>query len=99
MRIGASIAVPQTSPRPWAACVSPIEKSAPSTKTGKYTVVPATRWGSSMLPPLARGGMVESISSVGGATPMTPGKGRRGTRIRSLNATCVSPGSNVYVRM
>jgi hypothetical protein len=35
MRMGASIAVPLISPSPWAACVSPIEKSAPSTKTGK----------------------------------------------------------------
>ena len=33
--IGDSIAVPHTSPSPWAACVSPIENSAPFTFTGR----------------------------------------------------------------
>ena len=36
--IGLSIAVPQTSPSPWAAWVSPTENKAPATSTGRYSV-------------------------------------------------------------
>ena len=93
MRIGASTAVPDTSPSPCAACVSPIENKAPSTKTGKYTVVPAVMWRLSMFPPFALGGIVTNIESVAGATPITPGNGRRGIVIRSVNATSVAPGA------
>ena len=42
-----------------------------------------------MLPPLARGGIVDNISSLSGATPIIPGKGRSGTLMRSVKATDV----------
>lgn len=54
--IDVSIAVPQTSPSPWAAWVSPSENSAPSTPTGRYSVVPGPRYLTSMLPPQRDGG-------------------------------------------
>ena len=47
-----------------------------------------------MLPPFWRGGMVTSIESVSGATPITPGNGRSGIRIPGAKPTLVSPGSN-----
>ena len=58
-RIGVSIAVPQTSPSPWAAWPSPIDSRAPSWKTGRNSVAPAVRWRVSMLPPWRSGGIVE----------------------------------------
>jgi len=51
-----SIALTQTSPSPCAPCPSPIEKSAPSVKMGRYKVVPATSSLLSILPPFRRGG-------------------------------------------
>ena len=70
-----------------------MENNAPSTNTGKYTVVPTPMCRLSMFPPLARGGMVVSMESVAGATAMTPGNGFNGTEIRSLNRAWVAPGS------
>src|SRR4030066_366042 len=57
--IGDSIAVPQTSPSPWAACVSPTENSAPATCTGSHSFVPRVRSRMSMFPPTSRGGTIE----------------------------------------
>ena len=49
--IEVSIAVPHTSPSPWAAWPSPSENSAPGAETGRKTFVPAVRCFVSMLPP------------------------------------------------
>ena len=49
--IGHSIAVPETSPSPWAAWPSPVENSAPSTSIGRYSVVPLTSSLQSRFPP------------------------------------------------
>jgi hypothetical protein len=55
-----SMAVPATSPSPWAAWPSPMLSSAPGTATGRYRTEPPTSSLQSMLPPpTARGGMVE----------------------------------------
>ena len=54
---------------------SPIENNAPFTNTGKNTVVPFVKFGSSIFPPFSLGGIVLNISSVAGATPITPGNG------------------------
>ena len=72
---GASIAVPETSPSPCAACPSPAEKSAPSTGIGRKSVVPATSSLQSMLPPQRRGGIVECTPGSSGGIPSTPRNG------------------------
>ena len=54
--IGLSIAVPQISPSPCAAWGSPTENSAPSTPTGRWSVLPAAMSRTSMLPPPRRAG-------------------------------------------
>ena len=66
MSIAVSTAVPQTSPSPIAACVSPTENSAPSTPTGRYSVHPGCRCLMSMLPPQRRGGTIEWLPGLGG---------------------------------
>jgi hypothetical protein len=50
-----------------------------------------------MLPPLARGGIVESSESVAGATPITPAKGASGIVMLSLKRATVSPGAILKV--
>ena len=72
---GDSIAVPETSPSPCAACPSPAEKSAPSTGIGRKSVVPATSSLQSMLPPQRRGGIVEWTPGSSGGIPSTPRNG------------------------
>ena len=79
-RIGLSIAVPQTSPSPCAAWVSPTESSAPGTSTGSSRTLPAPRSRMSMLPPTRRGGTTLCVPGSAGATPIVPMKGRSGTR-------------------
>jgi hypothetical protein len=75
-----SIAVPQTSPSPWAAWVSPTEKSAPATSTGSQSSVPVPMSRTSMLPPTRRGGTMLWVPSAAGARPMVPQNGLSGTR-------------------
>ena len=70
--IGASSPVTQTSPSPWQPCASPQENSAPSTCTGRYSVVPATSWRVSMLPPKVPGGMTGCALAPAGQTPIVP---------------------------
>ena len=77
-----SMAVPQTSPSPCAAWVSPIENSAPGTSTGRYSTVPADRARMSRWPPTRRGGTTEWWPGSAGATPTVPAKGFSGTRAR-----------------
>ncbi len=94
-RIGVSMAVPLTSPSPWVAWPSPIEKRAPATKTGRNSVEPAMRWRVSMFPPWRSGGIVLS-GPVSGATPISPQNGARGTRMPGQNsARPVGPGRAV----
>ena len=78
--MGLSMAVPHTSPSPWAAWVSPTENSAPGTSTGRNSSVPAAMSRVSMLPPTLRGGMTECDPGSAGATPMVPVNGFNGTR-------------------
>jgi hypothetical protein len=77
--IGHSIAVPLTSPSPWAACPSPTESNAPSTGIGSHSVLPATSSRQSRLPPCGRGGIVECRPGSAGGIPITPGNGRSAT--------------------
>ena len=76
MSMAVSTAVPQTSASPMAAWVSPTEKRAPSTPTGRYRVVPARRCLMSRFPPQSDGGTIECCPGSRGATPMVPGNGR-----------------------
>ncbi len=85
--MAASTAVPHTSPSPIAACVSPTEKSAPSTPTGRYRVVPARRCLMSRLPPQVDGGTIECSPGSGSATPIVPGNGSNGSVIPSAKRT------------
>ena len=78
---GHSIAVPETSPWPWAAWPSPTERSAPSTGIGRKSDVPATSSLQSMLPPHLRGGIVEWMPASGGGMPITPRNGATVTRV------------------
>ena len=75
-----SIAVPQTSPSPCAAWVSPTENSPPATSTGSHSTVPAARSRTSRLPPTRRGGTTECSPGSAGASPIVPVKGFSGTR-------------------
>ena len=84
-RIGVSIAVPQTSPSPWAACPSPRLNNAPGTCTGSHRTDPAVRWRVSMLPPVTSGGIVLRASPAG-ATPSSPQNGASGMRIPGRNS-------------
>ena len=74
-----STAVMHTSPSPCAPCASPTENNAPSHSIGRYSVVPAVNWRTSMLPPTRRGGMVLCTPGSASALPITPQKGARGT--------------------
>src|SRR5579884_559794 len=85
--IAVSIAVPQTSPSPCAACVSPSENSAPSTPTGRKSVTPGFRCFVSMFPPKRDGGTIECAPGSSGATPSVPGNGRNGRLTRSEKRT------------
>ena len=76
--IGASSPVTQTSPSPWQPCASPVENSAPSTCTGRYSVVPATSWRVSMFPPKRPGGMIGCAEASAGQTPIVPMNGVSG---------------------
>src|SRR6059058_1804100 len=58
-----SMAAPMISPSPWAACPSPIMKSAPRSNTGKYMVTPSTTSLKSMLAPWVPGTSVLMHSS------------------------------------
>ena len=77
--IGHSIAVPPTSPSPWAAWPSPVENRAPSTGIGRYSVLPATSSLQSRFPPCQRGGIVECRPGSAGGMPSTPMNGRSAT--------------------
>ena len=98
MSIAVSTAVPQTSPSPIAACVSPTENSAPSTPTGRYSVQPGCRCLMSMLPPQRRGGTIEWLPGSAGASPIVPGNGANGSVMSSANRTRPADASTSEIR-
>ncbi len=73
-----STPVPETSPSPITACISPIPNSAPGWWMGRYTVVPVVTNAQSRFPPWDPGTTVE-IAPSRGATPMTPSIGLTGS--------------------
>ena len=81
--IGASRPVTQISPSPWQPWASPVENSAPSTCTGRYSVVPATSWRVSMLPPNVPGGIIGWALAPAGQTPIVPMNGVSGITMSS----------------
>ena len=74
-RMGLSMAVPQTSPSPCAACVSPTEKSAPATSMGRNSSVPCAMSRTSMLPPDAARWNDAVLPGLGGRDPDRAGEG------------------------
>ena len=86
--IGHSIAVPATSPSPWAAWPSPHENSAPSTSIGRYSVEPLDELAAVEVPAAdARRDRRVASPGAAGAMPMTPRNGRSGTVVAELVAT------------
>ena len=77
--IALSIAVPQTSPSPCAAWVSPTENSPPATSTGSHSIDPFARSLMSRLPPTRRGGTTECSPGSARASPIVPVNGFSGT--------------------
>jgi hypothetical protein len=72
-----SIAVPQTSPSPWAACGSANETNPPSTLTGRWRIDPAFSSLLSILPPKYCGGIIVCFPFLG-AVPTMPRNGLTG---------------------
>ena len=81
--IGDSRPVTQISPSPWQPWASPVENSAPSTWTGRNSVVPATSWRVSRLPPNVPGGITGCALAPAGQTPIVPMNGVSGTMMSS----------------
>ena len=83
VRLAYSTAVPHTSPSPWQACASPMNRRAPGVRTGRYVMLPGPMSGRSMLPPWLSG-VSELIESSSGDVLSVPMCGRYGSVTRSL---------------
>ena len=91
-----STPVPQISPSPIDACMSPTANMPPGCRTGKKSFAPGPCWWSSRLPPW-RPAQPFVISSPSVATPTTPTIGRSGKLIRSFIWIVSSSTSKTYV--